>query len=148
MTDIKEEVILPVNGTVDPIEFEKQCIQEQIQDTFNPEDAQETAARLFALLIPRYNEGVDKLSSRAKTRALKALAGYPLVRTSYNHMTQDEKDLVAIGGAINEAKFVLIMGEFNERLDGMIQKAAQDCLTEKEKAASVPTVETTEESNG
>jgi len=94
-------------------------------------DPMVAAANLYGLYMPKFKQGIKSLSSRGRARLLKALIEYPLNEQEYKHSSQLEKELMAIGHAVLEAKFLMILHTYNE----------SDAIAE----ALDPTVELTEE---
>ena len=100
------------------------------------QDPIEAAAMMYGLYMPKFKQGLKTLGSRARIRVMNALIEYPLNERKYNHVTLLEKELMAIGHAVLEAKFVMIMATYNQNLDKLIKAADPDTdpdLTDDEK---------------
>lgn len=82
----------------------------------------EMASTLRVLYLPKFNVGVDKLSSKAKGRILKRLMSYPLEDKDYKPQTQLEADIFAVGDRLLEAKFLLVMARYG----GLIEDEYKD----------------------
>lgn len=99
-------------------------------------DPIESAATMYGLYAPKFLQGVKRLSSRQRSRVLKALIEYPLNEKKYAHTTQLEKEMMAIGHAVLEAKFLMILATFYNHIDVLSDAANPDKpvdLTEEEK---------------
>ena len=103
------------SGSIDdrePVEeFDSKAIEEELlaKAEANAEDPMQQASAMFGLYMPKFKQGVDKLSSRAKSRVLKALIEYPLNEKAYQHSSHHEKEMVAIGDAVLQAKFLMVL---------------------------------------
>lgn len=96
-------------------EVEKEVLEESEQQEYikDPVDA---AATMYGLYAPKFLQGVKKLSSRQRTRVLKALIEYPLNEKKYQHSSQLEKEMMSIGHAVLEAKFLMIMATMYQHM--------------------------------
>ena len=99
----------------------------------NPADA---ALFLYNMFLPQFKAKAKKLSSRARARVLNALIEYPLNPKAYVHNTHEEKELMAIGHSLLEAKFILTLTQLNANLDQLVEAADPEVepdLSEEEK---------------
>jgi hypothetical protein len=114
---------------------------ESAQDKIvNPTDSPENmAATILYMYTPVFEAKVGKLSSNALRRVLRKLVQYPFNEKSYTPTSQEEKDVFAIADRLVEAKFLLIMAQYNE----IVQK---DSLTDAKESVNVS--EQTNESKG
>lgn len=119
-----------------PEEIEKEAL-EQAEKAADDPIAQ--AATLYGLYMPKFKQGVKKLSSRARARLLMALVEYPLNERQYKHTSKEERELMAIGSAVLEAKFLMILAtmhqspELNKAMDpnvGLTEDEVRDILKE------------------
>lgn len=113
----------------DPHEAEQEALAQAEQA---PTDPFAAAATMYGLYMPKFLQGVKRLSSRGRTRVLKALVEYPLQEKDYIHSSQLEKEMMAVGNAVLEAKFLMILSTYNN--DPRLQKAMDPNaeLTEEE----------------
>ena len=93
------------------------------------------AASMYGLYMPKFKQGIKQLSSRARARVLMALIEYPLEEKKYVHSTQFEKEMMAIGNAVLEAKFLMILSTYNTspELESALDPSVE--LTEDEVAS-------------
>lgn len=100
------------------------------------EDPAGAALFLYNTYLPRFKLKAKGLSSRARARVLNALIEYPLNEKAYVHNTAEERELMAIGHSLLEAKFILIMSQLTGNLDQLVDAADPDIepeLSEQEK---------------
>ena len=100
--------------------IEKKLIEEQENDVKDPVEG---AAMMYGLYAPKFLQGVKKLSSRGRTRVMKALIEYPLNQKAYNHSSLFEKQMMDIGHAVLEAKFLMIMATMYNNIDSLMDAA-------------------------
>jgi hypothetical protein len=87
---------------------------EAIKQSPLSDDPAEMASTMLYLYTPKFNAAVDKLSSNALRRVLKKLVSYPLNEKDYKATSQGELDVFAVGDRLLEAKFLLIMDNYNK----------------------------------
>ena len=117
-------------------EEEIKAIEEKLINDHAYRDPINAAANMYGLYMPKFKQGVDMLSSKALRRLLKALIEYPLEETKYQHSTPLEKQLMAIGHAVLEAKFLMILQTYNTHMDKLeeaLDPNKEADLTEEEK---------------
>jgi hypothetical protein len=86
------------------------------------EDPTEMASTMLALYTPKFNEGVDQLSSNALRRVLKRLVSYPLNDKEYKATSNGEKNVFLVGDRLLEAKFLLIMENYHKIIQDQAKK--------------------------
>lgn len=121
---------------VDTSKIEEKLIEDQSKD-LDAQDPTQAAAMMYGLYAPKFLQGVKMLSSRGRTRVLKALIEYPLNEKEYKHSSQLEKEMMSIGHAVLEAKFLMILSTMYNNIEEL-QDAADPSipadLTDEEKA--------------
>lgn len=101
-----------------PADVERVMIEREKQLLEKPgEHPEEVAATLFAMWLPKYCAGVDKLSSNALRRLCKALVEFPLNDSPYNHSSQLERDTFNTGMRLLESKYVMIFHTFSQNIE-------------------------------
>jgi len=120
---------------IDTSEIEAKLIEEQQNESI-ASDPTEVAATMFGLYAPKFLQGVKMLSSRGRSRVLRALIEYPLNEKKYAHSSALEKEMMAIGHACLEAKFLMILSTMYNGIDELEDAANPDIpvnLTDEEK---------------
>lgn len=72
-------------------------------------NAEDIAAGMFSLYLPKFKQAVETLSSRQLRRLLKMLVEYPLNEREYQPKNQVEKNAFLVGNKLLEAKFMMIL---------------------------------------
>lgn len=93
------------------------------------EDPTEMASTMLALYTPKFNEGVDQLSSNALRRVLKRLVSYPLNDKEYKATSNGEKNVFLVGDRLLEAKSVLIYDQYAKIIQNDMNKSKNDTET-------------------
>lgn len=101
-SELKVEDFIP-----SPTDVEREMISGELKKQ-KEQDPAEAAALMFHSYLPRYFSLVDRMSSNAMRRLLKALIEVPLNSAPYHHSSQEEKDCFAMGDALLQAKVMLI----------------------------------------
>lgn len=121
---------------VDVSKIEEKLIEDQSKEE-ELKDPTEAAAMMFGLYAPKFIQGVEMLSSRGRARLLKALVEYPLNEKKYKHSSQLEKELMSIGHAVLEAKFLMILSTMYNNIEELENAADPNIpvdLSDEEKA--------------
>lgn len=123
-----------MNGANEMKEVTAEDIEQRLMEEANAkvQDPVGTAAMLYGLYLPKFKEGISQLSSRARARVLNALIEYPLNEKKYAHRSALEKELMAVGHAVLEAKFLMIMATYNSSMEELIEAAKTEDLTEEQ----------------
>ena len=111
-------------------------IEEKLIANKSYTDPLNAAANMYGLYMPKFKQGVDMLSSKALRRLIKALIEYPLEEAKYNHSTPLEKQLMSIGHAVLEAKFLMILETYNNHMSELqeaLDPNTEAVLTDEEK---------------
>lgn len=95
------------------------------------EDPVETAASTYRVYLPFYDKNKGKLSVRAMRRLVDFLVKYPLEKEKPGAVTPFEREMMELVNTLIQAKFVMILGTFNEHAEQLYQ-AANNPLTEEE----------------
>lgn len=121
------------------IEFDSAALEKKMIDDSNKAaadlDPVEVSARMYSTYAPKFLEGVKGLSSRGRARVLRALVEYPLNEKAYKHTSQLEKDMMDLGHACLEAKFLMILSTMfgSQELDDAANPDIPADLTDQEK---------------
>jgi len=118
--DTVQDELKQIEKEMTPQDIEKIMVDRAREEQVDPV---QTASMLMGLYTPKYEQGVEMLSSRGKTRLLKALIEYPFDIRKYQHTSELEKTLVQLGNAILEAKAILVMSSYNEGLEQLVKAA-------------------------
>lgn len=120
---------------IDTSEIEAKLLEEQ-QNESHVQDPTEIASQMYGLYSVKFLQGVKMLSSRGRTRVLRALIEYPLNEKKYEHSSQLEKEMMSIGHAVLEAKFLMILSTMYSGMDELENAADPNVpvdLTDEEK---------------
>lgn len=120
---------------VDTSKVEAKLLEDAAKDT-EMQDPTEAASMMYGLYAPKFLQGVKMLSSRGRTRVLKALIEYPLNEKDYEHSSDLEREMMSIGHAVLEAKFLMILSTMYANMDELVDAANPDIpadLTDEEK---------------
>lgn len=94
---------------LDPAQVEAEMLEEQRQ---RDNDPIENAARLFKAYHKGYENAVKKLSSKSKTRLLKALVLAPLENAPL--VNKEEHEAYFYGDSMLQAKFIMQMAVYKD----------------------------------
>jgi len=99
-------------------EVEQEMLQQEQQEAqaMSPEDV---ASQLLYMYTPIYENLVNGLSSKARTRLLKKLISFPLNEKELASTSQQEEQAFQIGNRLLEAKYVLIMDTYAKNIESM-----------------------------
>lgn len=89
-------------------------------------DAEEVASQLLFLYTPKFNSGVDQLTSNALRRILKKLVSYPLNEKAYKATSQLEKDIFSVGDRLLEGKWVLLASTYANLIEKELNKEKKE----------------------
>lgn len=92
------------------------------------QDPSEMAASFHALYTQRFAEGIASVGSNSAKRIAMFLVNYPLLQEDINSSTDTERQLAYLGNQLIEAKFIMIMNEYQKNL----QKAQKEALEQAE----------------
>lgn len=136
MEDAEKLDALPVEAkadpVVDPVEVERQMVEEERKRLEAEPDPVEIASMMLTLYTPRFCAQVDTLSNRQLRRLIKSLVEFPVGR-EYKHTNAVERECFGIGKNLMDAKYVLIANTYNENREQIMaeaRKAAAETQTE------------------
>lgn len=149
-----ETLGLPPEQVVDPVELEKQLLEEERKRMQADPDPLEIASMMLTLYTPRFCAQIDQLSNRQLRRVIKSLVEFPIGRT-YKHTDKIEAECFGIGKNLMDAKYVLIAHTYNENREKIMaeaERAAAEMKTEfgspEQDAELIKQTVAKEESNG
>lgn len=114
----------------DPKEVEAQLVKMAHE---RAEDPVETAASAYKIYIPYFKAQLPKLSTRALRRLIEFCVLYPLEKSKPGATTALEREMMELTNTLIQAKFVMILGTFQENAE-QLYDAANSPLTEEEEA--------------
>jgi len=130
MSDNTEELKVEEHIPFDPKEIEAQLVK-MAQE--RAEDPVETAASCYKIYAPYFKAQLPKLSTRALRRVLEFIILYPLEKDSPGHTSELEREMMELSNTLAQAKFVMLLGHFNEHAEEF-HNAATTPLTVEEEA--------------
>jgi deoxyribose-phosphate aldolase len=107
---------------VDAKEVEARMVEEEKKRLAQEPDQEEVACMMLKLYTPRFHGLIDQLSNRQLRRVIKALIDFPLGK-EYTHITALEKETVAVGQGLMDAKMVLVVKTYHDHKDEIIAGA-------------------------
>jgi hypothetical protein len=78
-------------------------------------------------------EGIENISGNSCRRILKFLVSYPLLQEEAHAASPKEEQLTYLADRLCEAKFLMIMNEFNNRREEILSKIEEAEKLEGEK---------------
>lgn len=108
MTDSTAENLETTNDRINADELE-QTLLEMAQARVD--DPAETYAQVFSSYMPRFNLLMNTLNAKGKVRVINFIMQYPFNEKAYKAVSKAEQEAMAIGHAILEAKYSMIMFE-------------------------------------
>lgn len=119
MTDSTAENLQESTGSViDPLDLE-QTLLDMAQA--RADDPQETYAQVYTTYLPRFNNIMNELNAKGKVRVINFIMQYPFNEKAFKAVNKLEQEAMAIGHAILEAKYSMIMFEMLKNV-GMINE--------------------------
>ena len=106
------------------VQVEKEILKEEAAKA-EKADPLEIAATMFGIYFPRFCSKIDKLSSRALRRVIKAIVETPLNQVPYNPKDKDEKEAFAIAKGLMDAKMVMIFDTYSQNSEKILKEAAE-----------------------
>lgn len=97
------------------------------------EDPVETAASTYKIYLPFMDANLKKLSVRGMRRLINFLVKYPLEQDDIKAASPFEREMMELVNTLVQAKFVMILGTYNEHAE-QLYEAANTPLTEEQKA--------------
>jgi hypothetical protein len=97
------------------------------------EDPFEVAAMVHSMYYGQFMEGIENISGNSCRRILKFLVSYPLLQEEAHAASPKEEQLTYLADRLCEAKFLMIMNEFNNRREEILSKIEEAEKLEGEK---------------
>jgi len=116
-------------GSVDAEQLEQELVK-QAEERAQHVDPVENAAMAFSFYTPRFKLLSSQLSKRELKRVLWSIVEGPLAMREYKHKTDIEKEVVAIGKVLFDAKMVMIFDVYSKNAEKIREEA------EKQKSLS------------
>lgn len=101
-----------------PIEGNEDLLSETLEQMAKArqDDPAEVYAQVFAMYLPRFNNIMNGLNSKGKNRVINHLMQYPFNEKTIKLLNNQEKEAIAIGHSILEAKYSMIMFKMLENI--------------------------------
>lgn len=97
------------------------------------DDPVETAASTYRVYLPFFDANLKKMSVRGMRRLVNFLVKYPLEQDDIKAASPFEREMMELVNTLVQAKFVMILGTYNEHAEELYQ-AATTPLTEEQEA--------------
>jgi hypothetical protein len=96
---------------LDPKQVEQDLLAETLQQMADAraDDPAEVYAQVFNTYLPRFNLIMNNLNAKGKVRVINFIMQYPFNEKAYKAVSKTEQEAMAIGHAILEAKYSMIM---------------------------------------
>lgn len=114
----------------DPKEVEAQLVKIAHE---RAEDPVETAASTYRVYLPFFDANLKKLSVRGMRRLVNFLVKYPLEQDDIKAASPFEREMMELTNTLVQAKFVMILGTYNQHAEELYE-AATTPLTEEQEA--------------
>jgi len=108
---LQDDQFLP---KVDPVQVEKEIVQEQLQRATTDYDPFEAAAKIFTMFLPQFRMLVRSMSNRQLRRLVMALIEVPLQKKDYKHPTKEEQAAFMVGDRLLQAKWAMMLQTLEE----------------------------------
>lgn len=95
------------------------------------EDPVETAASTYKIYLPFYEKNLSKISTRGLRRVINFLVKYPLEQDDIKAANPFEREMMELINTLVQAKFVMILGTYNEHAEEFYE-AATTPLTQEQ----------------
>jgi superfamily II DNA or RNA helicase len=95
------------------------------------EDPVETAASTYKIYLPFFEANLKKLSVRGMRRLVNFLVKYPLEQDDIKAANPFEREMMELVNTLVQAKFVMILGTYNEHAEELYE-AATTPLTQEQ----------------
>lgn len=117
----------------------KQVEQELLSETLEQmaqaraDDPAEVYAQVYNMYMPRFNVLLNGLNAKGKTRVINFIMQYPFNEKAFKAVNKTEQEAMAVGHAILEAKYSMIMVQMLENI-GMVTPSKGEHNVNSEKA--------------
>lgn len=112
----------------DPKEIEAQLVKIAQE---RADDPVETAASTYRIYLPFFEANLKKLSVRGMRRLVNFLVKYPLEQEDMKAANPFEREMMELVNTLVQAKFVMILGTYNEHAQELYD-AANTPLTQEQ----------------
>ncbi len=113
----------------DPKEVEAQLVKIAQE---RAEDPVETAASTYKIYLPFFDANLKKLSVRGMRRLCNFLVKYPLEQDDIKAASPFEREMMELVNTLVQAKFVMILGTYNEHAEELYEAANTPLTPEQE----------------
>lgn len=113
----------------DPKEVEAQLVK-MAQE--RADDPVETAASTYRMYLPYYERNLAKISTRGLRRVLNFLIKFPLEQSDHKAASDFEREMMELINTLVQAKFVMILGTYNEHAQELYDAAHTPLTPEQE----------------
>jgi len=96
------------------------------------QDPSEVAAQMFAMHVPHFKAGLQKLSTRGLRRVLSNAVLYPLEQDDIRTSSEFERQMVQLVSALLEAKFIMIMDQYRINAQQLYEASQAELTPEQE----------------
>lgn len=86
------------------------------------DDPFEVAAMVHTMYLTPFLAGIENISGGACRRILQFLVSYPLLQDDVNDAHPDVRQLAYLGDKLCESKFLMIMNEFNNQREKILNE--------------------------
>lgn len=119
MTETTEE-----NVTLDAKKIEQDLLAQTLQEMAEAraDDPAEIYAQVYSTYFPRFNLLMNNLNAKGKTRVINFIMQYPFNEKVFKAVNKIEQEAMAVGHAILEAKYSMIMFQMLQNIGMTNQK--------------------------
>lgn len=96
------------------------------------DDPVETAASTYRVYLPFFDANLKKLSVRGMRRLVNFLVKYPLEQDDIKAASPFEREMMELVNTLVQAKFVMILGTYNEHAEQLYEAANTPLTAEQE----------------
>lgn len=132
---MSEETQEQTSGEEKQLDFDPKEVEAELVKIAHEraEDPVETAASTYRIYLPFMEANLKKLSVRGMRRLINFLVKYPLEQDDMKAATPFEREMMELVNTLVQAKFVMILGTYNEHAE-QIYEAANTPLTAEQEA--------------
>lgn len=92
--------------------------QEELRKELEGLPVEDSAAKIFEILLPQFESQVEQLSKKGLARVLKALVKVPLVEFNF-HLDNTEKNVYALVDRLLQCKFIIVAKVLEQEMDNL-----------------------------
>lgn len=115
--------------TFDPKQVEAELVRIAQE---RADDPVETAASTYRIYLPFFEANLKKLSVRGMRRLVNFLVKYPLEQDDIKAANPFEREMMELVNTLVQAKFVMILGTYNEHAQELYDAANTPLTAEQE----------------